>query len=259
MTSSPPAIPTPDPRPLLVRSVGLTVALLLAGVTDTLGGSSTVERTAQFGPGITNHPVGVIPSAAIAVPSSWPLDNRGAITCLTCHAEIPVDRDAPKPRLRGFESRSPQATEFCARCHGMADGHNAKSGHWRTLGVAHLSSERLDLRRGGDVFDFRTRQCLSCHDGVNAPESTNTTPWTRSLGDMGDKRRNHPIGVRYRDLARPADLSPLRPAGLLPPEVALPNGNVSCLSCHNLYSGREYLLTVPVKGSKLCLTCHDMR
>lgn len=83
--SPPPATPTPGPRPLIARSVGLTVALSLTGVADALGGSSTVECAAQFGPGITNYPVGVIPSAAIAVPSIRPLDNHGAITCLICH------------------------------------------------------------------------------------------------------------------------------------------------------------------------------
>lgn len=76
---------------------------------------------------------------------------------------------------------------------------------------------------------------------------------------MGDKRRNHPIGIRYQDLSRPKDLSPLRPASLLPREVALPDGKVGCVSCHNLYAQKRYLLTVPIKGSELCFTCHDMR
>lgn len=259
MMSPLPATPTPGPRPSSAASVGLTVALSLTGVAAALGGSSTVPNTLQFGPGSTNHPVGVIPSTAVTVPSSWPVDNRGAITCLTCHADIPTSREVSGPQLRDFESHAPQAADFCARCHGETDQGSARSVHWRTLGVAHLPSDRTDPRDGGGVLDTRTRQCLSCHDGVSAPESTNTTPWARSLGNMGDKRRNHPIGVQYRDLGRPKDLSPLRPASLLPREVALPNGKVGCLSCHNLFAGGEYLLTVPTKGSELCLTCHDMR
>jgi len=97
---------------------------------------------------------------------------------------------------------------------------------------------------------------LECHDGVNAPEARYQTPWDRRVGSTGDNRRNHPIGVRYPRMGRARAEVPLRPVAQLPASVLLPNDSVSCLSCHDLYSREDYLLTVPIEGSKLCLTCH---
>jgi predicted CXXCH cytochrome family protein len=77
--------------------------------------------------------------------------------------------------------------------------------------------------------------------------------------EMGDTRRNHPVGIEYNSSARPKDLSPLRPAGMLPPDVQLPDGRVACISCHDLYAQTPYRLVVTIRGSELCLTCHDMR
>ena len=164
-----------------------------------------------------------------------------------------------EPRLRGLENPAAGGAEFCARCHGQAEEHNAKSAHWLALGVAHVPGDGTETHAVNGSLDAGTRQCLSCHDGVNATESNNMTPGTQSQGYSGDTRRNHPVGVPYRDQSRPRDLSPPRPASLLPREVALPDGRASCSSCHNLYAGSRYLLTVSIQGSELCLTCHDLR
>ncbi len=246
-----------------IRSVpagaGLMTALSLTAVAAGPGGLSRADRAWGSGPGVMNHPVRVIPSGTVTVPPGWPLDDNGAITCLTCHTEIPTGSEASRPKLRDFESQSAQQSGFCAKCHGLTDRRDARSMHWLALGVAHVPSDGTASRADGGLLDTRTRQCLSCHDGVSAPESTNGTPLNGSRRYMGDKRRNHPIGVQYGGLSRSKDLSPLRPVGLLPQEVALPGGKVGCVSCHNLYAKGRYLLTVPIKGSELCLTCHDMR
>lgn len=209
------------------------------------------------GPGILNHAVHVIPSSAVTIPVGWPLEN-GAITCKTCHTIIPNSTGESGPQLREFESQSAQPTEFCAKCHSRALHRDAQSLHWLALGVAHIPRDDERPRVASSPLEPRTRQCLACHDGVNATESGNTTPWTRSREYLGDKHRNHPVGVEYDGLNRPKDLSPLRPAALLPECVMLPGGKVECISCHNLYAGERYLLSVPVQRSELCLTCHDL-
>jgi predicted CXXCH cytochrome family protein len=66
---------------------------------------------------------------------------------------------------------------------------------------------------------------------------------------------NHPVGVRYG--ARGSSVA-LRPASLLPDNVRLPDGTVSCVSCHDLYARDGHLLSVPLDESTLCYTCHDM-
>lgn len=98
---------------------------------------------------------------------------------------------------------------------------------------------------------------MSCHDGVSAPDSTGIMGH-RVGGYPGDRDSNHPVGIAYsRSKGRPGTTR-MRPAGLLPKEVRLPGGAVSCVSCHNLYSSDPAKLTVPIEGSKLCLSCHDM-
>ena len=240
-------------------SARLTAALSVTYVAASVGGSSKADSGYAHGPGITNHPIHVVPSESVIVPSSWPLDGSGGITCLTCHTDILDERKESGPRLRDFEWQTAEPTEFCTKCHGQTGQRNARSMHWLALGVAHISSDPADARAGGRVLDTHTRQCLSCHDGVIATESKNVTPWTHSRGYSSDGHRNHPIGVRYDRLSRPKDLSPLRPASMLPQEVTLPDWKVGCVSCHNLYAQERHLLTVPIEGSELCLTCHDMR
>ena len=243
----------------LAASVGLATILIVIPGMPGRGGPFAAGASLPCGPGVTNHPVGVAPSAFVAIPPGWPLDDEGAITCLTCHREVPAGSARSEPRLRGEDNPAAAGIEFCARCHGQAEEHNAQSAHWLALGMAHVPGEGTATHVVNGSLDAGTRQCLSCHDGVNATESKNMTPGTSSRGYSGDSRRNHPVGVQYRDQSRPSNLSPLRPAGLLPPEVALPDGRVGCSSCHNLYAGTRYLLTVSIQGSELCLTCHDMR
>jgi predicted CXXCH cytochrome family protein len=94
---------------------------------------------------------------------------------------------------------------------------------------------------------------------VSAADAVNKTPWGRSGGFLEDSRRNHPVGVRYPDRT-PRNFSvPFRPVSSLPERIRLPEGKVGCVSCHDLYARDEHLLTVPIEGSELCLTCHDLR
>ncbi len=241
---------TPPRSAVACSATALSLAAAAAG-------SSFASTRQMTGPGVVNHAVHVIPSLAVTIPEGWPLDN-GAITCKTCHTEIPKSMTQAGPYLREFESPDAQPTEFCAKCHTRTIRGNAKSLHWLALGEAHILRDDPRPRVASSPLEPRTRQCLSCHDGVNATESGNATPLSRSRAYLGDKRRNHPIGVEYGGLSRPKDLSPLRPAALLPECVTLPDGKVECISCHNLFAGDRYLLSVPVQRSELCLTCHDL-
>ena len=82
--------------------------------------------------------------------------------------------------------------------------------------------------------------CLSCHDGVMAPD-----------------RLRHPIGMVY-------DASPLRRAGTLKPSaslapsIALEGGRVGCSSCHDLSSALPSKLVLANTGSALCFACHRL-
>lgn len=241
-----------------VPAFSVLIAVLCMGIAAAgPARSSTTGSRHTAGPGVANHPVAVVPSDMVTVPESWPLNEQGAITCLTCHTKIPGEADGSRPMLRDLEPTMGPPAAFCAKCHDF-DQRDAKSVHWLALGSAHVRPERAGWHDNNGTFDAQTRQCLSCHDGAMASESTNTTPWSRVRGYTGDAGRNHPVGVRYTGVSRPGHLSPLRPSSLLPREVPLIGGKVGCTSCHNLYAGSRHLLTVPIRGSQLCLTCHAM-
>jgi predicted CXXCH cytochrome family protein len=205
-----------------------------------------------------NHPVRVIPSVLVSIPADWPTDNHGAITCLTCHSEIPGIGAESNPRLRDLDGGYTSGADFCGRCHRIVDEGSARSVHWLALRRAHLGVDSASAVKGGRALDHYSQACLTCHDGVNASESANAARFGGMHADLGDKGKNHPVGVPYRSVDRPSYLSRLRPASLLPTEVALPGGDVSCISCHDLFGDQQHLLTVPIEGSQLCLTCHEM-
>ncbi len=159
--------------------------------------------------------------------------------------------------LRESDRRSTDVAGFCANCHDAAGAFGRGSSHWMAVGYAHLTSEGEPSTRRGAVLDAMSNNCLTCHDGVNAREAGHQ--WLRSAGGyLGDPGRNHPVGIPYVRRETDRRGSPLRHVTLLPGEVRLPDGKVSCVSCHNLYNVERYRLSVPIEGSRLCLTCHDM-
>jgi predicted CXXCH cytochrome family protein len=212
------------------------------------------------GPGVSNHPVGMAPSSSVNLPADWPLDPDGTMTCLTCHSNLPSSRGSGDPCLRDFDPELEAATEFCMKCHGGSSHQGRADVHWMAVQTAHVGAEATPTAPSSHLLDAQTRQCLGCHDGVGASESSNTTPWNRGhAASFGGPQGNHPVGVSYPTGSQARTGSQFRAKSFLPEQVQLPRGQVSCVSCHDLYSGDRYLLTVPIEGSELCFTCHDMK
>lgn len=207
------------------------------------------------GPGIANHPVGVVPSNAVSVPADWPLDADGTLTCLTCHSKLPAKRGARNPQLRGAGGSGEDGVEFCATCHQPSDNHHAAGMHWTAVRVAHVRPPDYRRETPANGLDAESRRCLGCHDGVSASESTN--PTDTSPRGRWDMRRNHPVGVDYPEPGPGRSGASVRPSQLLPQRVRLPEGKVSCVSCHDLYGTEHRRLSVPIEESELCLACHD--
>lgn len=240
--------------------------LMAAGTASTLAGSNWPVGTngaPSEGPGLVNHPIGVVPTDAIAVPEGWPLGPGGAITCTTCHAGIPAPGERRSANLRSIDGagKSTAGVAFCATCHTGPQSEARTGAHWQVYQLAHPREADFKRLAGGGRIDHASRRCLGCHDGVSAREVSYRVPGgggAAHTASYDDRSRNHPIGMPYPAGGKPRGLSPLRPGSLLPREVVLPGGNVGCLSCHNLYSQREMRLSVPVEGSQLCFACHAM-
>jgi hypothetical protein len=237
--------------PLLVASLAGVQVVALAAWPD--GDANAWERL-RAGPGVMNHPVYVVPSRAVAIPAAWPLDHEGRMTCLTCHRALPV---AGAANLRSALASSSDARPFCVNCHGVSATVSAATMHWQAIGRAHIGPDVSTGGRGRGILDASSRRCLGCHDGLTASEPGYQTPG-QAAGDVGDRARNHPIGVAYPAAGKRRAEVPLRPAALLPRTISLPSGVVGCVSCHNLYNLESNHLTVPIEGSRLCLACHEM-
>lgn len=211
------------------------------------------------GPGDINHPVGVVPSAAVRIPEDWPLDSGGAITCRTCHLEFPSRERGASLRggyadpIGAHDDEDLAAGSFCQSCHESASPGSRAGAHWMAMEGAHIRVGRDAAAKSAAYLDEISRRCLECHDGVSAGDAPGMR--NASWSDADD----HPVGMPYAsDKDTTSDVG-LRSVMSLPKAVRLPGGQVSCVSCHNLYSGKKGLLTVSLEGSALCFTCHGMK
>ncbi|MBU0718942.1 MAG: cytochrome c3 family protein [Planctomycetes bacterium] len=248
----------------IIATTTIAVALLSSSVTfaGAHNNRSPLSGATLTGPGVANHPVDVVPSEAIEIPTGWPLEADCTITCRTCHFDMPGGGGGIEPNLRDFDEDQENPTQFCVKCHAQAIEYGAAGVHWQAVGRAHIGAENAqsELRSSSRPgLDSYTRQCLGCHDGAVADDSLNQTPWNHSAGYAQRRQRNHPVGVEYPTRTPAGFDVPFLPISLLPVQVFLQDGKVGCLSCHDLYAGERYLLTVPIQGSELCLTCHDLR
>ncbi len=244
----------------LFSIAGLAFVAAVSPLPTLAGGRRSTRPLAErllWGPGIVNHPVGIRPSERVRVPQDWPLGEVGELTCLTCHTKLPSMSEHGDAHLRGSAGGSTDIVGFCSNCHDAAGASGPSSAHWMAVGYAHLAPEGESRARRGAVLDAVSNNCLTCHDGVSAREAGHQS--LRSGGGyLGDPGRNHPVGIPYVRRETDHRGSPLRHVTLLPEEVRLPDGRVSCVSCHNLYNVDRHRLSVPIEGSRLCLTCHDM-
>lgn len=220
------------------------------------GSSRTLDAKLRHGPGISNHPVGVVPSSAVRIPVAWPLGADGTLTCRTCHTKLPSFDGSTRTYLRGDDTDRIDSTDFCFNCH---DADQSLGMHVMVTRLAHIPVS-ADAPGNGmqSRFDGETVRCLSCHDGVTARDPHSSTPWNRTGSFAGDQRGSHPVGVVYASGVKHKSSAFLRPIGLLPEKIRLPQGKVGCVSCHDLYGRDRHRLAVPVEGSALCFACHSM-
>jgi hypothetical protein len=119
-----------------------------------------------------------------------------------------------------------------------------KDGGISLMGLGHLDASASLI---GNIDNFSI-QCMSCHEKSGDALSTPVTA-------AGSDRRNHPIGSRYTDSI---DFGGYRPVAGLPEKIELPDGKVSCVSCHVGYSDEHGALVVDNRADRLCQSCHAL-
>jgi hypothetical protein len=111
-----------------------------------------------------------------------------------------------------------------------------------TPGAEELLHHEILVESEGNAND-----CLSCHDGLTAPAAKISVK-------IGNFFCGHPINRDYPPDKKSEFYLPIEQvtnAG-----IKLLNGQVTCISCHNLKNPEKYHLTVPIDKSYLCFTCH---
>lgn len=189
-----------------------------------------------------SHPSGLRPS--MSVPEVFPLDWKGDLTCSSCHMIHGSVHGQLRVNVRG--------EAFCTQCHEISFFERMADGGGSLMVSAHIDANTAP---SGQLSDTYSIQCMSCHGdkaeatgGLVSIDSTNVV--RHSSGSM-----NHPVGVDY---AKASAFGGYRPVSQLAPEIILPGGQISCISCHETYSDQHGSMVLSQQGSNLCFQCHDL-
>ncbi len=188
-----------------------------------------------------SHPAGIKPS--MPLPDTYPADWKGDLNCSSCHWIHKNKHGAMRTEARG--------REFCTACHDDQFFARMADGGISLMTSAHLNQGQTLEQLGIDPF---TAQCMSCHSDKG---EINGRPV--SIGEDRIVRHqsgtNHPVSVDYEKAVR---FGGYRRRQQLADFVLLPDGLVSCVSCHLGFSQDHGAVVTKMKGSDLCFQCHDL-
>jgi len=201
------------------------------------------------------HPSAVQPKRSLPDEFLWDANGEldADLSCVTCHAPH-ADADGNAFLLRGTEYGS----DFCGLCHSEAV--TASGRHFAVSFVAHPRTTDLLLMPGAttslqtessSTIDPISAECLTCHDGSGGPHASFCLLMQKDKGCGG-----HIISADYTSLAE--SNSELRPAETVAQTLSLFAGEITCLTCHSIYSHEGKMLAVNNGGSALCIVCHRL-
>lgn len=214
---------------------------LESGDVELLAGASSVCMGCHEPFERASHPVGVLPS--MDIPADMPTPG-GSIGCVTCH----------DPHNDGVNStyallRDDGAESFCQRCH-EPWGDDAHAG---SVNVAH--PVRSTPAKNHGELDAMSKNCISCHDGINAPEAMyNLHGDGTMMLNFYERQGSHKLGAVYDYVASGDDW---HGKASVDKRISFYEGKMGCMSCHNPYSELPSKLAVEINGSRLCLECHN--
>ena len=185
-----------------------------------------------------SHPTGVRPSSPI--PDMFPLDWKGDMTCSPCHRVH--DPDSAKLRVQQA------GRALCESCHAPDFFARMKDGGSSVMSFGHLDA-RASL--SGDIDNFSI-QCMTCHELLAGDLQVRVSGRVMRHDGNGV---SHPVGLRYADSV---SFGGYLPVTRLQRVIQLPDGKVSCISCHQGYSEQHGDLVVDNTRDQLCFSCHDL-
>ena len=182
-----------------------------------------------------SHPTGFIPARSL--PTEFPLNEKGEMTCTTCHDIQKNGKPALQVQKRG--------KQFCASCHSESFFASMPDAGNSLITSGHLSA---DNKSSGTLDNYST-ECMTCHMDKGEVSGRKVASRKFMLSTIGGG--NHAVGMDYNQFQYKIDY---RPVNSLPEEIFLPEGKVSCISCHKAYTKKHGEI---VSKDNLCITCHD--
>ena len=187
-----------------------------------------------------SHPSGFQPKTK--PPAMYPLDWKGDITCSTCH-------DIHSTR-QGLMRGTKVGKELCLSCH-EADFFRTMRDGGVSLLTGHLAKGVASI---APTLDSYSRRCMECH-GQSAPPGLRTSIDGNGVVRHARQSANHPISMSYEAAVA---FGGYRPRRTVERKLLLPEGKVSCVSCHSGYKKEHGKLVVNNERSALCFECHDL-
>ncbi|WP_457598702.1 cytochrome c3 family protein [Hydrogenimonas sp.] len=187
--------------------------------------------------------------------------------------------------MRGINlPKGEEASELCVWCHIPHDSlsGDVQSPKWLTQSDNERNFDVYGMEANvsatgkGNGPDVMVRVCLTCHDGVNAPNISLFSPEapqrfnlnaTAGSGPLPDNSfvHSHPVGVNYAPFSPSGSRASLRPqtyilngwSGAKTINDLVSEGTVRCTSCHDPHSTNGQFLRTKNSGSALCKGCHN--
>lgn len=190
-----------------------------------------------------SHPSGIRPMGPL--PAQYPADWKGDLTCSTCHNVHGLEHGLMRGNLRG--------RNFCLACHNTAFFDRMRD-QGVSVATGHLASGvKLDM--AGTDIDPYTLQCMGCHAGSGDPNVAMAIDRNQILRHSGSSV-NHPIGRKYSDTA--SFNRRYKPEAKVSQKLFLPDGRMSCVTCHTGYAKEHGKLRIGKQFSALCFECHNI-
>jgi len=184
---------------------------------------------------LVSHPSGFVPDRLL--PAEYPLNWRGSFTCSSCHSIHASTTDLLRENAFG--------QGLCLTCHEAAF-FSQMADDGLSIVKIHLTLQPIDPTFPLDTYSLH---CTGCHDDVVSITSS------EGFNAAIDGGMNHTIGVDYESTASQGRYNGIND---LNERMVLPDGYVSCVTCHQGYSSSHGMLNVANTGSALCYQCHDI-
>ncbi|MBU0484030.1 MAG: cytochrome C [Proteobacteria bacterium] len=89
--------------------------------------------------------------------------------------------------------------------------------------------------------------CLVCHEGIKASEA-------RFCKSNCNITASHPAFKKYPPAGKDHEFNPVEK--LTAAGIDLRDGEITCVSCHDLGLATQYFLVISRENGQLCKTCH---